>query len=160
MKAELRPTSEDDRDFLFRLYASTRLDEIAPFAWPAEQQIAFLRMQFNAQQRWYQTAHPGAEYKIIVLESQPIGRMVVLREQASWRLIDISLLPEHRAQGIGGELICSLISESSRAGAALKLQVLNSNPARRLYERLGFVSTAQDQIYTQMELRPIRRAGD
>lgn len=160
MKAQLRPALKADREFQFRLYASTRLDEIAPFAWPAAQQDAFLRMQFNAQQRWYETAYPGAKYQIIELETQPIGRMVVLREQASWRLIDISLLPEYRAQGIGGELIRNLISESSQAGAALQLQVLNTNPARRLYERLGFVSTAQDQIYTQMELSPTCHAGE
>jgi len=36
----------------------------------------------------------------------------------------------------------------------LRLQVLNTNPAQRLYTRLGFIKTGEDQIYTQMELRP------
>jgi hypothetical protein len=36
----------------------------------------------------------------------------------------------------------------------LQLQVLNTNPAQRLYSRLGFIKTGEDQIYTQMELRP------
>ncbi len=157
MKPELRPAVADDREFLFRLYASTRVDEIAPFGWPAAQQEAFLRMQFNAQQRWYESAYPGAEHQIIHIDRQPVGRMVVLREQGSWQLIDISLLPEFRAHGTGGELIRTLIRECSQAGAVLRLQVLNTNPARRLYQRLGFISTGQDQLYTQMELNPESR---
>ena len=39
------------------------------------------------------------------------------------------------------------------AGARLKLQVLNTNPAGRLYERLGFITTGGDQIYTHMEFK-------
>ena len=153
MKPDLRPAREQDREFLFLLYSSTRADEIAALGWPAAQQQAFLRMQFNAQQRWYETAFAGAEHQIIESGSQPIGRIVVLREQGSWHLIDISLLPAYRAQGMGGELLRDLIRDCKQAGANLKLQVLNTNPARRLYERLGFISTGQDQIYTQMELR-------
>ncbi len=156
MKPELRPAGAGDREFIFLLYASTRADEIAPLGWPASQQEAFLRMQFNAQQRWYETAYPEAEHQVIHVGSQPIGRMIVLRAGGAWQLIDISLLPQYRNQGIGGELIRTLIRECTQAGAVLKLQVLNTNPARRLYGRLGFASTGQDQIYTQMQLSPAR----
>lgn len=157
MKPELRSLLADDGDgdFLFRLYASTRADEVAAFGWPAAQQEAFLRMQFNMQRRWYETAYSQAEHAIIELEGQPIGRMIVLRGQKSWQLIDISLLPEFRGQGMGGELIRALIQECAQlCGAVLQLQVLKNNPAIRLYNRLGFTSTAEDKIYIQMELRP------
>jgi ribosomal protein S18 acetylase RimI-like enzyme len=154
MKPELRPLLAEDGDFLFRLYASTRADEVAAFGWPAPQQEAFLRMQFNMQRRWYETAYSQAEHTIIELEDQPVGRMIVLRGQNSWQLIDISLLPEYRGRGIGGELIRALIHECAETGAVLQLQVLRNNPAIRLYNRLGFTSTAEDQIYIQMELRP------
>jgi ribosomal protein S18 acetylase RimI-like enzyme len=79
---------------------------------------------------------------------------VVQREPNIWRLLDISLLPEHRGQGIGGELIRALVQQCVESGAALQLQVLNTNPAQRLYVRLGFSKTGEDRIYTQMELRP------
>lgn len=154
MKPELRPLLADDGEFLFRLYASTRADEVAAFGWPAAQQEAFLRMQFNMQRRWYETAYPEAEHAIIELQGQPIGRMIVLRGQNSWQLIDISLLPGFRGQGIGGELIRALIQECAQSGAALQLQVVRNNPAIRLYNRLGFSSIAEDKIYIQMELRP------
>ena len=154
MKAQLRPSLPDDRDFLFRLYASTRVEEIRGFGWSAAQQEAFLRMQFNAQQQWYQATYSTAENQIIEKDHEPIGRMIVQHEAGTWRLLDISLLPEHRGQGIGGELIRALIKECGAAGTVLQLQVVNTNPAQRLYERLGFIKTGQDQIYTQMELRP------
>jgi ribosomal protein S18 acetylase RimI-like enzyme len=154
MKPQLRPSLPEDREFLFRLYASTREHELRAFGWPPAQQEAFLRMQFNAQQQWYAATYSSAESQIIEEDHAPIGRMIVQREAAIWRLVDISLLPEHRGRGIGGELLRALIQECAASGAVLQLQVVNTNPAQRLYSRLGFLKTGEDQIYTQMELRP------
>jgi ribosomal protein S18 acetylase RimI-like enzyme len=153
MKPELRPALAADREFLFRLYAGTRTHELAAFGWPAAQQEAFLRMQFNAQRQWYQTAYAAAEHQVIQVDGRPIGRMIVLREGKTWQLMDISLLPETRGRGIGGELMHSLMQECAAADAVLKLQVLKVNPALRLYRRLGFTTVGEDQIYVQMELR-------
>ena len=157
MKPQLRPSAPEDREFLFRLYASTRVDELRAFGWPSAQQEAFLRMQFNAQQQWYSATYWTAENQIIEQDHEPIGRMIVQREGGTWRLLDISLLPEHRGRGIGGELLRALIEQCRDSGAVLQLQVLNTNPAQRLYTRLGFIRTGEDQIYTQMELRPRTR---
>ena len=154
MKPQLRPSLPEDGDFIFRLYASTRVEELRGLGWTVGQQEAFLRMQFNAQQQWYQATYSTAENQIIENDHEPIGRMVVQREPNIWRLLDISLLPEHRGQGIGGELIRALVQQCVESGAALQLQVLNTNPAQRLYARLGFIKTGEDRIYTQMELRP------
>jgi ribosomal protein S18 acetylase RimI-like enzyme len=151
---QLRPSLPEDRDFIFRLYASTRADELRPFGWPPAQQEAFLRMQFNAQQQWYAATYSSAETQIIEKGNGPIGRMIVQREAGLWRLVDIALLAEHRGHGIGGELLRNLIKECEASGAVLQLQVLNTNPAQRLYARMGFIKTGADQIYTQMELRP------
>ena len=153
MNPQLRPSLPEDREFLFRLYASTREHELRAFGWPPAQQEAFLRMQFNAQQQWYAATYSSAEGQIIEQDQKPIGRIIVQREPGMWRLVDISLLPEHRGHGIGGELIRALIKECAASGAVLQLQVLNTNPAQRLYSRLGFIKTGEDQLYTQMELR-------
>jgi ribosomal protein S18 acetylase RimI-like enzyme len=154
MAISLRAYCPNDQDFLFQLYAGTRLHEIAGFGWPPAQQEAFLRMQFNAQQRWYDSAYVGAEQQIVERDGKPIGRVLVLKKDDSWLLVDISLLAEHRGQGIGGRLVNDLIEECSRHGMTLKLQVLQTNPALRLYERLGFTRTGEDQMYIQMERRP------
>jgi ribosomal protein S18 acetylase RimI-like enzyme len=153
MDHSLRPALSEDQDFLFRLYAGTR-PEVSAFGWPAQQQEAFLRMQFNAQQRWYQTAYPASEHNIIMVRDVPAGRLLLSSSHDSVMLVDISLLPEYRNRGIGGALIRALVERTTAQGRVVKLQVLRNNPAQHLYQRLGFVLTGQDEIYLQMQTRP------
>ena len=154
MTISLRRYHDDDREFLFKLYASTRADEIAPFGWPPAQQEAFLRMQFTAQQRWYEMSYAQADHQIIERDGTAIGRIMVLRKPESVLLVDIALLAEFRGQGIGGDLLRGLIQECDRKKLPLRLQVQRVNPAQRLYERLGFKKTGEDQMYFQMERPP------
>jgi ribosomal protein S18 acetylase RimI-like enzyme len=81
---------------------------------------------------------------------------MVARQQPAATLVDIALLPEHRGKGIGGGLIRELIGQCDQQKLPLRLQVLRTNPALRLYERLGFTRTAEDQIYIQMERAPAK----
>jgi ribosomal protein S18 acetylase RimI-like enzyme len=154
MTISLRPYRADDQDFLFRLYASTRLHEIAPFGWPEAQQEAFLRMQFTAQQRWYAMTFAQAEHHIVEQDGVAIGRLMLSHEKPAATLIDIALVPERRRLGIGSRLIQQLIQQCDEEKLTLRLQVLRDNPALRLYERLGFTRTGEDQIYIQMERPP------
>jgi len=48
----LRPAGPEDIAFLFRVYASTRTEELAPVPWSDEQKRAFLAMQFDLQDRY------------------------------------------------------------------------------------------------------------
>jgi GNAT superfamily N-acetyltransferase len=50
--------------------------------------------------------------------------------------MQIPITPSLQRQGLGTQLIQSIITEARDAGASLKLKVLKTNPARRLYERL------------------------
>lgn len=154
MDTSQRPFSPEDGEFLFHLYASTRQQEIAAFGWPPAQQEMFLRMQFNAQKHWYDMAYSGADHQIIMIEGKPAGRIMVFREKDSTRLVDIALLTEYRNQGIGAKLLRDLISKCESERLPLRLQVTRNNPARHLYERLGFVITGQDPMYYEMERKP------
>jgi len=154
MTISLRPFRADDQEFLYQLYASTRLHEIAGFGWPAAQQEMFLRMQFNAQYRSYQAAYGQAEHQIVEQDGKPVGRIMVLWEKDFALLVDIALLAEYRGRGVGSELLGELVQKCTRMGVPLRLQVLKTNPALRLYQRLGFATTGEDQMYIQMERRP------
>lgn len=155
MAISLRLARQEDQEFLFKLYASTRQAEIADFGWNPEQQDAFLRMQFNAQRHWYATAYPAAVEQIVELDQQPAGRLMVAKSDgAVATLVDISLLPEHRGGGIGSGLLRELLDQCNQEQTLLRLQVLKTNPAARLYGRLGFLKVGEDGLYLQMEKIP------
>ena len=52
--------------------------------------------------------------------------------------VSIGVNPNARGQGVGEKLMRALIDEAARRRLGLCLSVRSENPARRLYERLGF----------------------
>ena len=56
--------------------------------------------------------------------------------------LSIAVLPEHHGQGIGTQLLVHLF-ESACGHSGISLSVSASNPARRLYERFGFMVVGQ-----------------
>src|SRR5215470_16292980 len=52
--------------------------------------------------------------------------------------VSIGVTPKARGQGVGEKLMRALIGEAARRGLDLCLSVRSDNPARRLYERVGF----------------------
>jgi GNAT superfamily N-acetyltransferase len=150
-----RPIEPADHEFLYRLYASTRAEELAAGTdWTDEQKEAFLRQQFEAQHHHYQTYYPEGSFDLVVLDGEPIGRLYVSRWQCEIRLIDIALVPEVRNRGIGGGLLGGLMEEARQAGKPLTIHVETFNPAMRLYERLGFTTLEDKGVYHLMEWRP------
>ena len=83
-----------------------------------------------------------------------IGRLYVDRWADEICLMDIALLPEFRNRGIGGALMRDLLAEAEREGKLLSCHVEEANPAKRLYERLGFVVAGEHTFYKLMHWRP------
>lgn len=84
--------------------------------------------------------HHGFEHAAIIMEGErDIGLLKVARRLPAWQLIQLQLLPDRQGRGLGAQLLRGLQREAEQAGAALELSVLERNPARRLYLRLGFV---------------------
>src|SRR5205085_639943 len=71
----LRDATPEDDEFLVRVYASVREQELALTGWSAAQRDAFVRMQFGAQQQHYRTHYPTGVHQIILLDGQPVGRL-------------------------------------------------------------------------------------
>src|SRR5882724_5186909 len=144
MSITLRDASEKDEAFLREVYASTRAQELALIPWNDEQREAFLRMQFDAQHLHYHSQFPEASYQIILNEAEAIGRLYVLRKEAEIRILDITLLPQHRDAGIGTPLIRELLREADQTGKAVNIWVEQFNPSLALFERLGFSKAQED----------------
>ena len=151
----LRPIREEDMEFLLRLYATTRADEMAMVVdWTDEQKEWFVRSQFQAQHAWYQEHYGDAQFDLLLLDGVPAGRLYVHRRAVEIRLIDISLLSELRGRGIGSTLLRELMIEAEAAGKPLTIHVEKYNPAMHLYLRLGFRPIEDRGPYDLMEWKP------
>jgi ribosomal protein S18 acetylase RimI-like enzyme len=151
----LRPVTPEDEEFLLRVYASTREDELAQVLWDESQKDAFLRQQSSAQRREYDAHYPDAEYDVILLEGRPAGRVWIGRSDEELHLLDIALLREAQNCGVGTALLRALIEESERTNKKLThtVFILNAD-ALRFYRRLGFVVTREIGAYLMMERTP------
>jgi GNAT superfamily N-acetyltransferase len=149
---------EDDREFLFRVYASTREEELALTDWSAEQKEAFLRQQFTAQDAYYRENYPGAEWSVVLRHGEPAGRLYVHRRPAEIRLMEIALLPAHRNARVGTALLAELMAEARATGKRLTIHVEVYNPAMRLYQRLGFRPVEDRGVYQLLEWTPVPAA--
>jgi ribosomal protein S18 acetylase RimI-like enzyme len=152
---KLRPALAADRDFLRGLYASARADELALVPWTDAQKEAFVEHQFAAQDRYYRQVYPGDRFTVIQLNGRPVGRWYVAELDAELRLVEVTIQPEDRGRGIGTQLVAGLCAEADRRGVPIRLHVEPWNPARRLYERFGFVPVGEaGAVYQQMERAP------
>lgn len=98
-----------------------------------------------------QRVHASFEVaQIILLAGQPVGVLKVLRHGPEWELLQIQLAPVAQGQGLGSHILRALLSEAKAAGVALRLGVLKENPARRLYERLGFAVVREKEYSYEM----------
>lgn len=149
----LRPVTAADRDFLIRLYAAARAEELALVSWTEEQKRAFLEMQFNAQSSAYD-AYPMTTRDIILVDECEAGRLYVGRWAEEICVVDISLRPEFRGQGIGTGLLQALVREAAGEHKPLRVHVERFNRALRLYTRLGFRVVADKGVYLQLEFAP------
>jgi ribosomal protein S18 acetylase RimI-like enzyme len=147
---ELEPAKACDQDFLYQVFASTRMQEMAITGWSEEQQRSFLSMQYEAQRSSYLTQVPEARYSIILCDGVAAGRLIVDRTAQEIHIVDIALLPEFRKLGIGSAVMSELLEEASVAGKQVRLYVERFNPALHWYERLGFSALSTGPIYFEM----------
>jgi ribosomal protein S18 acetylase RimI-like enzyme len=149
-----RPMTDADLPFTAALYASTRASEMAATGWPAATQAAFLAQQHRAQHLHYRAANPSAEWLIIEAAGTAVGRLYLGGDSEELRLIEISLLPERRGGGLGAAILRDVQAQARAEGRFVSLHVEPANPARRLYERLGFVAVESRPNAIRMEWRP------
>jgi GNAT superfamily N-acetyltransferase len=139
-----RPASEADMAFLMQLRRQTmEAHLVASGVSPSEEE----------HRRRVLARFECAE--ILLFDGKPSGLLKLARDGNAWTLIQIQLVPELQGQGLGAWLVRNVIAEAQRAGASLELTVLKANPARRLYERLGFVVVGDNAHSYEM-----RRAAD
>lgn len=151
----LRAAVPADRAFLRTVFASTRVDEFASSGMNAEQITALLAEQFELQDAYYRRHYLDARFDVVMSNGDPVGRLYHHWSDIELRIIDIALMPAHRGEKIGTQLMHALITQAAASGLPTTLYVETVNPVKSLYQRLGFRKQGENGIYELMH----REAG-
>jgi len=152
-----RPIKNEDREFLYQLYASTRFAEMTVSGWGESQTEIFLRMQLRLQHMHYVRNYPGASFSIVCVSDTPAGRLYIERKKDRIQIIDISLLPEFRKRGAGGCIMRGLAGEADTKGLKISLHVERNNPLLPFCKNLGFREIEQRGVHYYMERNAVNR---
>lgn len=95
----------------------------------------------------------------IYVDGVVVGAVAYEMHSEHIQLEEIYLEPAMQRRGLGTELMKRLVERSKLLALPIRLHVLASNPARALYERLGFAVTRSTSAVIYMEYTPTV-AGD
>lgn len=140
MRYDLRPATESEKDLIFESYRITVGPYVAK-AWGWDESL---------QRENFWKHHPFKDFKVIQLENSFGGGLHMEEDESDVYIRMIFLLPEFQGLGIGTQLITDLHHVARNQGKGLGLKVIRGNPACRLYERLGFIVTGQDDTSQDM----------
>jgi predicted acetyltransferase/GNAT superfamily N-acetyltransferase len=131
----LRPARRDDFAFCRRVCHGTMrwiIEQL--FGWDDTKQAE----KFASQWRLDET-------RIITYAGDDVGWLQTKPGEDAVFLGSIYLDTPFHGRGIGTLVIQAVIDEARRYGKSVTLDVVKINPARRLYERLGFRTTSEDE---------------
>jgi ribosomal protein S18 acetylase RimI-like enzyme len=151
----LRPIQDEDLVVLSEIYGSTREEELKQVThWSDQEKQGFIQQQFMAQHEYYQKNYIGAGFYLIVKNKIPIGRLYIHQnyQEKVIRIIDIALLPNWQKQGIGKGILEDILAEGKALKRNVSIHVEAFNPAKHLYERLGFEKISETNgVYHLMQ---------
>lgn len=136
----IRPAQKDELDGLYAIHREA-MQAYVTRTWGSWDE-AFQRDYFR--NHW-------PDVRLAIDVEGTLGGFVDLDESPERILVEnIELLPAHQNRGIGTALLVSVQQRAAGRNLPVTLQVLKVNPARRLYERLGFRLTGETETHYQM----------
>ena len=140
-KIRLRPASEEDLDFAWRLYRTLMkplTEEL--LEWHEQRQHAMVKQALHV-----------AGTSVVTIEGTRAGWLQVRETADEIYLAQLYIRPESQDQGVGTALVRQLCNLARRQGKALRLDIMTNNRARTLYERLGFRETGKSKHKIRMQ---------
>lgn len=142
MQVRLRPANESDIPFLLDLRLQTIHEHfVASGVNPSrDEHMQRVLYRFDCAQ-------------IIVVDGEGGGLLKLDRAETPWHLMQIQIARSLQRRGVGTQLLGEMIREARSEGVSIRLGVAKVNPARRLYERLGFVVVRETADSLKMNLQ-------
>jgi ribosomal protein S18 acetylase RimI-like enzyme len=88
--------------------------------------------------------------QIIIINGEKGGLLKVIKNDADWELYQVQVAAKFQGKGIGSKILMEVLRSAKQMGAHVRLNVLKNNPAKRLYERLGFRVDREDLYFYGM----------
>ena len=105
--------------------------------------------------------HPGGRDLGITLDGDVVGRILLDLDddsvpvpEAPITLVDIAVHPDRQRQGIGSEVLRSVLAAAGTANRPVRHSAVFGTSALRWLTEAGFVDTGGDALYRQLEWRP------
>ena len=108
----------------------------------------------DAQRANFDDSFEPSEVHIIRVGDRDAGFISARNDPFEIRLFNIMIAPEFQNQGLGTAVLEQLQEVAHRLAVPVRLRVLRVNPARRLYERLGFRIIEDTPTHHRMEWLP------
>jgi ribosomal protein S18 acetylase RimI-like enzyme len=124
----LRQATPQDVPTLMALRRATMLEHLRSAGAPDDEASLLARVEYRLEDA--QLAYLGDEF-LGLFKTHPMPD--------AWMLVQVQITPARQGQGWGAALIRRLLERAAAEHRSVVLHVLKTNPARRLYERLGFV---------------------
>ncbi|SDI15913.1 GNAT family N-acetyltransferase [Paraburkholderia phenazinium] len=130
----LRPATNADESFLLGLRRATMTEHLERVGEPSDAAAHHARLQYR-----YDAA------RIVCLDGVAIGLLKAYRDATEWHLVQLQIDPHYQGRGLGEQIIKTLLAGAQADALPVSLKVLKGNPAKRLYERLGFREISSDE---------------
>ncbi len=143
MAVNLRPATDADFDACRRIY-------FAEMEWINER----LGLRRDSQEASFKEYWDTSQVRMIQLDGADVGWLQVVPGDGEIFVGSIYVEGAFQCRGIGTEVMKQVLDEGARRGHLVRLAVVKFNPARRLYERLGFHVTHEDDRKVYMSRDP------
>ncbi|WP_165312966.1 GNAT family N-acetyltransferase [Vibrio ziniensis] len=145
MEYSLRKAVESDVEFLVELRETTMGKYLREVGMPTGREAYLERVYY---------AFDQAEIIVINNSSAGLFKAQFNQDINEWYLVQVQLHPDFQNKGIANRLISQLMSKAKTTGSTVGLSVVKTNPAQRLYERLGFVRVGETDFEYLMQYTP------
>jgi len=142
----LRAARAEDYAFALALYVET----IKPYA------VAYVRWVDAEQNARFARLWTPANTRIITADGVDVGWLEASERASEIFLKQMFVAPAYQRHGIGSHLLQWLLDQWAATGKPVVLGVLKNNPARGLYERLGFAVIGETQTKFMMRRESTR----
>lgn len=146
----LRDEQAADLPALRDMFRQQRSDDFAALPLDDAAKIALIDQQFSAQRSDYRHRFPEMRLLVLVEQDQIVGRLYLAKTGDELRILDIALRPGHCGRGLGTALLKAVQAHAAGRSLTVGLQVYRHNRAAALYQRLGFMPVAANDIAWQM----------